>query len=102
LRNFSIYPAPPHAGEIRFQLADDTEIDPAIDKVRTVVKADPRVLAEPVPSVLLDRSTAGNGLEIVIGFFTDDDVAGPMKSDLIRAVHAALDTVPGKWVASAA
>jgi hypothetical protein len=29
LRNFSIYPAAPHAGEIRFQLAGDTELDPA-------------------------------------------------------------------------
>ena len=100
LRNFSIYPAPPHAGEIRFQLDDDTELDPAIDKeVRTVVKADPRVLADPTPSVLLDRSSGGNALEIVIGFFTDDDVVGPVKSDLIRVVRAALDIVSGKQVA---
>jgi small conductance mechanosensitive channel len=99
LQNFSIYPAPPHAGEIRFQLADDPELDPAIDNVRTVVKADPRVLADPVPSVLLDRSAAGNALEIVIGFFTDDDVVGLVKSDLIRAVRGALDTVSGKQVA---
>ena len=91
LRNFSIYPAAPHAGEIRFQLDDDTELDPAIEKVRSVIKADPRVLTDPVPSVLLDRSAAGNALEIVIGFFTDDNIAAPVKSDLIRAVHATLN-----------
>jgi small conductance mechanosensitive channel len=47
LRNFSIYPAPPHAGEVRFQIADDTELDPAIERVRTLVRADKRVLADP-------------------------------------------------------
>jgi small conductance mechanosensitive channel len=102
LRNFSIYPAPPNAGEIRFQIDDDTELDPAIEQVRTAVKADPRVLADPVPTVLLDRSAGGNGLEIVIGFFTDDNVVGPVKSDLIKAVHATLDTIRGKQVAHSA
>jgi small conductance mechanosensitive channel len=100
LRNFSVYPAPPHTEEIRFQLADDTEPDPAIEKVRTVVKADPRVLEEPVPSVLLDCNGSVNALETVIGFATGEDVAAMVKSDLIKAVHAALDTIPGKQVAS--
>ena len=58
LRNFSIYPAPPHASEVRFRIAGDTELDPAIEQVRNLVRADPRVLADPVPSVLLDRSAA--------------------------------------------
>jgi small conductance mechanosensitive channel len=100
LRNFSIYPAPPHTEEIRFQLGDDTEPDPALEQVRTVVKADPRVLAEPVPSVLLDCGGSVNALEMVIGFATGEDVAAVVKSDLIKAVHAALDTIPGKHVAS--
>jgi len=99
LRNFSIYPAPPHSGEIRFQLADDAELDPAIEQVRSVVNADRRVLADPEPSVLLDRSGSGNALEIVIGFATGDEVAALVKSDLIRAVSAALNTTPGKQVA---
>src|SRR6516225_4001159 len=64
LRNFSIYPAPPNAGEVRFQIAGDTELDPAIDQVQSLVAGDPRVLTDPVPSVLLDRSAAGNALEI--------------------------------------
>ena len=99
LRNFSIYPAPPHASEVRFKIADDIELDPAIERVRSLVRADPRVMADPVPTVLLDRSAAGNALEIVVEFSTDDDVASLVKSDLIKAVHAALDADPDKRVA---
>jgi hypothetical protein len=50
--------------------------------------------------VLLDRSAAENELEIVIGFSTDDAVAGLVKSDLIKAVHAALN--PSKQIAHSA
>src|SRR6266446_6282076 len=39
LRNFSIYPAPPHAGEVRFRTAEGTELEPAIEKVRTIIEA---------------------------------------------------------------
>ena len=99
LRNFSIYPAPPHASEVRFKIADDIELDPAIEWVRSLVRADPRVMADPVPTVLLDRSAAGNALEIVVEFSMDDDVASLVKSDLIKAVHAALDADPDKRVA---
>src|SRR5215831_12319900 len=83
LRNFSIYPTP-HIEEIHFQLAGDTKPDPAIEQVRTIVKADPRVLADPVPSVLLDCSGSGNALEIVIGFATGEDEAAVVKSDIIK------------------
>jgi hypothetical protein len=38
---------------------------------------------------------AENALEIVVAFSTEDDTAA-VKSDLIKAVHAALDTEPGK------
>jgi small conductance mechanosensitive channel len=94
LRNFSIYPAPPHAGEVRFRTAEGTELEPAIEKVRAIVEAHPRVLADPAPSVLLDRSAAENALEIVVAFSTADDAIAAVKSDLIKAVHAALDTEP--------
>src|SRR5499433_2148782 len=74
LRNFSIYPAPPHAGEVRFPITEDTEFDSVIERVRALVKAEPRVLADPVPSVLLDRRTPENALEVVVAFSTADDV----------------------------
>ena len=96
LRNFSIYPAPLHAGEVRFRTAEGTELEPAIEKVRTIVEAHPRVLADPAPSVLLDRSAAENALEIVVAFSTAEDQTAAVKSDLIKAVHAALGPEPGK------
>jgi small conductance mechanosensitive channel len=90
LRNFSIYPAPPHAGEVRFRTAEGTELEPAIEKVRAIVEAHPRVLADPAPSVLLDRSAAENALEIVVAFSTAEDETAAVKSDLIKGVDAAL------------
>jgi len=98
LRNFSVYPAPPHAGELHFQLAEDRELDPAIDRVRSLVTADPRVLGDPAPSILLDRPN-GNALEIVVAFHTAEDVAAVVKSDLIKQVHTALDADHPKPVA---
>ena len=97
LRNFSIYPAPLHAGEVRFQIAGDIELDLAIEQVRSLVRADPRVLVDPVPSVLLDHSGGGNAIEIVVAFSTGDEVAAAVKSDLIKAVHATLN--PSKQIA---
>jgi len=99
LRNFSIYPAPPHAGEVRYQIADDSELDPAIERVHALVRADPRVLADPAPSVLLDRIAGENALEVVVAFSTRDDVAALVKSDLIKAVHVMLDANPSKQLA---
>src|SRR5262249_12599872 len=99
LRNFSIYPAPPQAGEVRFQIADDSELDPAIERVHAFVRADPRVLADPAPSVLLDRIAGENALEVVVAFSTCDDVAALVKSDLIKAVHVMLDANPSKQLA---
>ena len=101
LRNFSVYPAPPHTTEVRFQIATDTELEPAVEQVRTLVRDDPRVLGDPVPSVLLDRR-AVDTLEIVAGFSTADDVSALVKSDLIKAVHTVLDTHPGKQSAQPA
>ena len=95
LRNYSIYPTPPHTGEVRFQIAEDSDLDTALGRVRALLEADSRVLADPVPSVLLDRSIAENALEIVGAFATAEDDAAIVKSDLIKAVHAAFDAGPG-------
>ena len=63
-------------GEVRFRTAEGTELEPAIEKVRAIVEAHPRVLADPAPSVLLDRSAAENALEIVVAFSTAEDGQG--------------------------
>jgi len=95
LRNFSIYPAAPHAGEVRFRSGEETEIEPLIEKVRAIVEADPRVLADPAPSVLLDRSAPEHALEIAVAFSTAEDETALVKSDLIKAVHAEIgETTP--------
>ena len=99
LRNFSIYPTPPHAAEVRFKISEDRELDPTIEKMRSLVKADPRVLADPAPSVLLDHSAAENALEVVVAFATTEDVAPVVKSDLIKAAHAVLDPNPTEPIA---
>ena len=100
LRNFSVYPAPPHAGEVRFWIPEGIELDPAIDKVGAIVKADPRVLADPAPSVLLDHTADDSTIEIVVVFYTADNEIAVLKSDLIKAVHTAFDAMPEKAAAS--
>jgi small conductance mechanosensitive channel len=93
LRNFSVYPAPPHAGEVRFRIPEGTELDPAIKKVRAIVEAHPRVLPDPAPSVLLDHSADDSAIEIVVVFYTADNEIAVVKSDLIKTVHTAFDAV---------
>jgi small conductance mechanosensitive channel len=95
LRNYSIYPAPPHTGEVRLRVADGIDLDWASGEVRSRLEADPRVLADPAPSVLFDRgntATADNPVEIVATFATAGDDIAAVKSDLIKAVYAALNT----------
>ena len=74
LRNYSVYPTPPHTGEARFRIAEDADVDSAVGTVRNIVEADPRVLADPAPSILLDQA-GEHALEIVAGFATAENEA---------------------------
>jgi small conductance mechanosensitive channel len=96
LRNYSVYPALPFAGEARVPVGEDIELQPALEKARAIVEAQPRVLSDPAPKVLLDRSTAESGLEIVVAFSTANDEAAEVKTDLIKAIHDALTAMPNK------
>ena len=96
LRNYSIYPAPPHAGEVRFRIAEDSDLDTALGQVRALVEADSRVLADPAPRVLLDRSAPENALEVVGAFATAEVEAAVVKSDLIKAMRSAVDATPAR------
>jgi small conductance mechanosensitive channel len=91
LRNFSIYPAPPHTGEVRFRIPENIDLERSMEKVRAIVEADPRLLADLAPKVLLDHSATDNGIEIVVVFATAED-AETVRSDLIRTIHNALDS----------
>ncbi|MBV8121143.1 MAG: mechanosensitive ion channel [Alphaproteobacteria bacterium] len=95
LRNYSIYPAPPHTGEVRLPIADDVDLDWATARMRAIVEADARVLADPAPSVLLDRTT-DTALEIVVAFSTADDEVASVKSDLFKTARTDLAAGPGR------
>lgn len=82
------------AGEVRFRIPEGIELEPAIEKVRAIVEAHPRVLADPAPSVLLDHTADDSTIEIVVVFYTADNEIGALKSDLIKAVHTAFDAMP--------
>ena len=91
--------APAPAVEVRFRIPEETALDDALARVRATVDAQPRVSKDPAPSVLLDRSGAENALEIVASFSTEGDI-GPVKSDLIKAVHDALQDQPPRRAAA--
>jgi small conductance mechanosensitive channel len=95
LRNYSVYPAPPQSGEVRFRIAEDLDLDCAIGKVRALLETDTQVLADPAPRVLLDRAAADNGLEIVVTFSTTGDEVAAVKSALIKAAQPVLAAGPG-------
>jgi small conductance mechanosensitive channel len=96
LRNYSIYPAPPHSGEAHFRVAEDIDLDPMIAKLQKMIEADRRVLADPAPSVRLDRTGGESTLEVVVGYSTAADETAAVKSDLIKAAHAEFDAAPAK------
>jgi hypothetical protein len=75
-------------------IPEGIELEPAIEKVRPIVEAHPRVLADPAPRVLLDHTADDGAIEIVLVFYTADDEIAAVKSDLIKAVHTALDASP--------
>ena len=90
LRNYSHYPTPARAGEARFRVAETIDLEAALGKVLAIAGAHDKVLKDPAPSVLVDRTAADNALEIVLGFSTVDGETAKVRSDLIRSVHGAL------------
>jgi small conductance mechanosensitive channel len=91
LRNYSVYPLPAATTQLRFRLPD---LDPgsARQRIEAIVKANPKVLRDPSPTVLLDRNATDNALEIVVTFAPADGGNGAAaKSDIIDVVHANLE-----------
>ncbi|GGF45955.1 mechanosensitive ion channel protein [Aliidongia dinghuensis] len=93
LRNFSHYPVTSHAGEARFRVPEATDLAAATGIVLGAAEAHPRVLKDPAPTLLLDRTTTENALEIVLGFSVAEDEVPKVKSDLYRTVHDQLAKV---------
>ena len=90
LRNYSHYPVPVKAGEARFRVAETIDLEAALAKVLSIAQAHDKVLKDPAPSIMVDRTTADNALEIVLAFSTADGDTAKVRSDLIRSVHTAL------------
>jgi small conductance mechanosensitive channel len=92
LRNFSVYPRSATTGEVRFQLpVVDTSF--ARERIAVIAQSIPKVQKDPPPSVLLDRNVTSNALEIVVTFVpTDGGTVASVKSDIIQAVHDALES----------
>jgi len=99
LRNFSIYPAPAPSAQVHVRVPEESAVDDVLARVRSIVDAQAHVLRDPAPTVLLDRTAAENVLEVVVSFSTDGDL-GAVRSDLIKAVHDALQGAPARRVAA--
>lgn len=94
LRNFSIYDAPVATTEIRFPVAPAIDPETMRSKIAQIVAANLQVLKTPAATVFFDRAGADNVLQIVVTFAPVGAIAAPVKSDIINAVQAAMQTAP--------
>jgi small conductance mechanosensitive channel len=90
LRNFSYYPV--HGIELHFRTPGTTRLDLMLAAVRPIVESDARIVGNPAPGVSLDHAGADNNLEIVANVWSASGNVGAVKTDLIKAVHEALET----------
>ncbi|HEV2672916.1 MAG TPA: mechanosensitive ion channel domain-containing protein [Aliidongia sp.] len=90
LRNYSYYPVTTHAGEARFRVPETADLSAIIQTILGAATAHPKVLTDPAPGILVDRTTADNLLEVVLSFTVAGDEVVRTRSDLYRTVHDAL------------
>jgi small conductance mechanosensitive channel len=92
LRNFSVYPQPAATAQVRFRLPDVAPTA-ARERIEAILQANPRVLKDPQPGVLLDRNATDNALEYVVTFAPDGGGgnAAAVKSEIIEAVGGAFE-----------
>jgi small conductance mechanosensitive channel len=97
LRNFSVYPQPAATVQVRFRLPG-TEPGAARETIEAILQANPRVLKDPPPAVLLDRNATDNALEYVVTFAPDGGGgnAAAVKSEIIEAVYGAFEVPPAE------
>jgi len=95
VRNFSAYPQAAATAQVRFRLPA-AESAAAREQIEAIVRANQNVLENPAPSVLLDRNATDNALEFVVTFAPVDGAgnAAEVKSEIIQAVHEALEAPP--------
>lgn len=97
VRNYSVYPQPTATTQLRFRLPN---ADPAAtrQKIEDIVKANPNVLPDPAPGVLLDRNASDNALEFIVSFAPagGGGKAAAVRSEVIQAVYDALEAKPAE------
>ncbi len=95
VRNFSTYTQPTATAQVRFRVPD---AEPSVvrKKIEDIVRANPNVLSDPAPSVMLDRAAVDNALEYVATFAPSGGVnAAPgVKSEIIQAVYDDVEAAP--------
>jgi len=89
LRNFSHYPV--RGLDLHFRIPETTNLDRALAAVRALVESDARIVKNPLPYVSLDRTANENALEVIVNVWSAVGNLVPVKTDLIKAVHEALD-----------
>jgi len=92
IKNMSAYAAPVATAELRMPVPEGLSLNEAREKILAIVEATPKVLPAPAPTVLLDRGGTDNAMQLVATFAPDGDVAGQVKSDILRSTSELLET----------
>jgi small conductance mechanosensitive channel len=90
LKNLTAYGVYPHAAEVHVRIPETADLEAVYASVEAAVAGQPRILKDPAPTILFDRSSADRQLEVVVGFSAAEVDVPLAKSNLIRAVHDAL------------
>jgi small conductance mechanosensitive channel len=91
IRNMSTYVAPVPTAQLRVPVPSGCGLGDACARLKDIVTAVSKVLATPVPSVLLDRGGTDNAIQIVITFAPDGDTAGVVKNDILHAIDEQME-----------
>jgi small conductance mechanosensitive channel len=86
IKNMTTYTAPVATATLQVPVPAYWGLNEACARITDIVKATPKVLTTPAPSVLLDRSGANNDIMININFAPDGDTASLVKNDILRAI----------------
>jgi small conductance mechanosensitive channel len=90
LKNLTAYGVVPKTGEVHLRVPEDAGLDSVYAAVQAAIAEQPRILRDPAPTIYYDRSSADRQLEVIIGFSAAEADIAPAKSDLIRAIQAAI------------
>ena len=90
LKNLSAYGVVPKTGEVHIRVPEDADLEAVYAAVQAAVAQQSRILKDPAPTIYFDRSSADRQLEVIIGFSPAEADIPPAKSDLIRAIQAAI------------